>query len=135
VGRLNQRPLLLNGQGPLFFQPVEFDLQLANLPVERYLEYFFPCCLGPRRLDNRVGNPSKATFFHCVICRGCTLLVRGNFIERALPTVRFQDHFGFELATMLPPLHGHRDVLPNALPNLTYSGIHFLGHIIEAHGP
>ena len=58
-------------------------------------------------------------------------IVRGNFIQRAFPTERFQDHFSFELPTMLPSLHRHRFVLPYALPNLTYSVVHFLGYIIK----
>ena len=33
VGRFDQRPLLLNRHGPLFFQPVELRLQLVNLLV------------------------------------------------------------------------------------------------------
>ena len=33
VGQFDQRPLLLNRHDPLFFQPVELHLQLANLLV------------------------------------------------------------------------------------------------------
>jgi hypothetical protein len=57
-------------------------------------------------------------------------IIRGNFIDRPFPTERFQDHFRFELPTLLPPLSGHQFLLPEALTHLTYSVVHFLGYII-----
>jgi hypothetical protein len=57
-------------------------------------------------------------------------IIRGNFIDRPFPTERFQDHFRFELPTLLPPLYGHQFLLPEALTHLTYSVVHFLGYII-----
>jgi hypothetical protein len=38
--RLNQRAFLLNRAGQVFFQPVEFDLELADLLVELSLQVF-----------------------------------------------------------------------------------------------
>ena len=59
-------------------------------------------------------------------------IVRRNFVHCPFPTERFQDHLCFELPTMLPPLHSHRCLLPNALTHLTYSVVHFWGYIITS---
>src|SRR5262249_37075276 len=72
VSGLNELQLLLNGQVQLFFRQ---SSSAFNCPICWYKAAFSVSSsldLFPRRLTKIWGKASNATFFHCVICTGCT---------------------------------------------------------------
>src|SRR5260221_4425480 len=69
---LDERPFRFNAVILIFFQPVYLQFQLADLLVETGYERFFAFFSLARLRGDTSGKPSRACFFHCAICVGCT---------------------------------------------------------------
>jgi hypothetical protein len=91
-----------------FFQPIEFDLQLANLLGERRLQRFLLRGLGAPSAAQQRGPCFQRHLLPLGHLPQMYSIIRRNFIDRPFPPQRFQDHLGFALPTVLSPLYSHR---------------------------
>src|SRR5215210_2683107 len=110
-GASTSRRLLSKEQSSLFFEPVEFDFELANLLVECRFQLLALMIIAAAGVRENLRQSVQSELFPLSHQIGMSLKVGGNLVNGVDPLDGFQCHLGFEVGAVTFTLRFHRVLL------------------------